>query len=95
MSTAEAEILAAGLQAYPTIFADLTTHAFTAEQDTDNSLELYDLKGALVRKIAIGTAKANQRYGYELRAEGLGKRLYLVRLTADTGTQTIKVIVEK
>ncbi len=83
------------LQAYPTAFTDRTTLGFAFEQSTDYSLELYDLKGALVKQVAAGAAEANQRYEHEVRAESLNKGLYLVRLSSGTKVQTVKVIVQK
>ncbi|MDX5438392.1 MAG: T9SS type A sorting domain-containing protein, partial [Pontibacter sp.] len=95
LATAAAEPAAQGLTAYPTAFSDRATLSFSTETGTDYILELYDLKGALVRKLATGTAKAGQRLEHELQAEGLQKGLYLVRLTTGTETQTVKVVVQK
>ena len=47
---------AQGLRAYPTAFSDRTILAFATGGDTGYTLELYDLKGALVQSIAAGTA---------------------------------------
>jgi uncharacterized delta-60 repeat protein len=84
-----------GLQAYPTAFSDRTTLAFAAERETAYSLELYDLKGALVKRIAVGTAESGRRYEHEVRAADLGKGMYLARLTTDGAVQTVKIIVNR
>lgn len=86
---------AQGLMAYPTAFSKRTTLGFTTEQDTDYSLELYDLKGALVRRIATGTAQAGQRYEHEVLAEGLSKGLYVARLAAGEKVETVKIVLER
>ncbi|MFD2247615.1 T9SS type A sorting domain-containing protein [Pontibacter ruber] len=82
-------------QAFPTVFSDRTTLAFTTDRRSDYTLELYDLKGALVRKVSAGTADAGKRYEQEIQAEGLERGLYLVRLTTDSKVQTVKLIVQK
>jgi uncharacterized delta-60 repeat protein len=89
-----AEATPPGLEAYPTAFSDRTTIAFATEQDTDYTLELYDLKGALVQEIKAGSAKGGQRYEQELRAGNLPKGLYLVRLSTADFVQTVKLVVQ-
>lgn len=81
--------------AYPTAFSERTTLAFTADQDTEYSLELYDLKGALVRRIANGKAQVGHRYEHEVSAEDLQKGLYVARLAAGKKVQTVKIVVER
>ncbi|PKV75946.1 outer membrane protein assembly factor BamB family protein [Pontibacter ramchanderi] len=84
-----------GLSAHPTAFSESTTLSFTLERDADYSLELYDLKGALVRKVAEGTARAGRRTEHELVAEGLPQGLYLIRLSTGSEVQTAKIIVQQ
>ncbi|MFD2247154.1 PQQ-binding-like beta-propeller repeat protein [Pontibacter ruber] len=84
-----------GLVAYPTAFSDRTILSFASEEDAEYTLELYDLKGALVKRIAAGSAQSGQRYEHELKAEGLGKGMYLVRLTSGSTLQTVKLVVQK
>jgi outer membrane protein assembly factor BamB len=91
----EAADAPAGLTAYPTVFDDRTTLSFDAEGSAAYNLELFDLKGSLVKRIAGGTAEAGQRYTYEVRAEGLDKGMYLARLTTGGSVQTVKIIVNR
>lgn len=86
---------AQGLTAHPTAFSERTSISFTLEHDSDYSLELYDLKGALIRKVAEGTTGAGLRTEHELVAEGLPKGLYLIRLSSGSKVQTTKIVVEK
>ena len=85
----------AGLEAYPTAFSDRTTVAFSTDEDTDYTLELYDLKGALVRQLADGAAETGKRYEHELQAKGIARGMYLVRLSTGSYVQTVRLIVEK
>jgi uncharacterized delta-60 repeat protein len=82
------------LIAYPTAFQQQTTIAFTPVQQTAYSLDLYDLKGGLVRQIATGDAENGRRYEHEVQATGLPKGLYFVRLTTDQGVNTVKIVVQ-
>ncbi|WP_162427231.1 SBBP repeat-containing protein [Pontibacter pudoricolor] len=83
------------LLAYPTAFSERTTLAFTSSEDAEYTLELYDLKGAMVRRIAAGSAQSGQRYEHELQADGLSKDMYLVRLTSGSTRRTVKLEVQK
>jgi uncharacterized delta-60 repeat protein len=84
-----------GLQAYPTAFSDRTTLAFTSGEDSDYTLELYDMKGALIKRIAAGSSQTGRQYQYELHAAELPKGMYLVRLTNGSTLQTVKLVVQK
>ncbi|GAB3528726.1 hypothetical protein GCM10027443_07080 [Pontibacter brevis] len=85
-----------GLEAYPTAFHDRTTIAFAVEQNaTPYTLDLYDLKGTLVQRIASGTAETERQYEHELLVRNLAKGLYLARLTTGSRVQTVKLVVQR
>jgi hypothetical protein len=86
---------AQGLKAYPTAFSDRTTLSFATDFDSDYALELYDLKGALVKRLAAGATEAGKQNLYELRADDLAKGLYLARLTIGDNVQTVKLVVQR
>ncbi|MFD2247153.1 T9SS type A sorting domain-containing protein [Pontibacter ruber] len=92
---AAAEPERGGLQAYPTAFSKRTTLSFTSGEDAEYTLELYDLKGALIKRIAAGSIQSGQRYEHELQADGLDKGMYLVRLTSGSTAQTVKLVVQQ
>lgn len=83
------------LQAYPTAFSGRTTLSFATASEAGYTLELYDLKGALVRSIAAGQTEAGKRYEHELSADGLSRGMYLVRLSTGDEVQAVKVVVER
>ena len=58
-------------------------------------LELYDLKGTLVQRIAAGVVETGRRYEHEVRAEGMANGVYLARLTTADKVQTVKLILER
>jgi myo-inositol-hexaphosphate 3-phosphohydrolase len=81
--------------AYPTAFSDHTTLVFTSSHETAYTLDLYDLKGALVKHIAAGNAEQGRQNKYELKAAGLSRGLYFARLITDQGVQTVKIILQR
>ncbi|TPE43260.1 SBBP repeat-containing protein [Pontibacter mangrovi] len=92
-------LLAAELEqqliAYPTAFQEHTTVAFTLKQQSGYTLDLYDLKGALIKRIAAGDAESGRLYEHSVQAAGLAKGFYFVRLMTDQGVQTVKILVQR
>lgn len=80
---------------YPNIFSESTTIAFTLVEEQDFLLEVYDLKGALVKKVYAGTAKANLLYEYELNARELADGIYIARLITDFKAYNLKMLLRK
>ncbi|MBB6611940.1 PQQ-binding-like beta-propeller repeat protein [Pontibacter sp. Tf4] len=80
---------------YPNTFTDKTTITFSTRQTGQYVLEVYDLRGKLVKRLGVGTAQAGQNYSFELDGTALPKGLYVARLVSDSGTQTIKMLLEK
>ncbi|MFD3003899.1 T9SS type A sorting domain-containing protein, partial [Pontibacter toksunensis] len=84
-----------GLAVYPTSVSGRATVSFTLEEAGDYALEVYDMRGALVKRIAAGAAEGGRRYEHTLSVEGMGKGLYLARLTTRNITQTAKMVVQR
>ena len=80
---------------YPNAFSDRTTIRFTFDQDQIFALEVYDVRGSLIRKVATGKAEAGQVYEYEVDALHLAEGIYFARLFTGTKAQTIKMILKK
>jgi hypothetical protein len=58
-------------------------------------VELYDLKGNLIRKLKTGHATAGELVNVELDGNGLKGGLYIARIVSANDTKTIKVILKK
>ncbi|WP_162055714.1 SBBP repeat-containing protein [Pontibacter pamirensis] len=86
---------APGLEVYPTAVSDRATLRFSLASSDDYTLELYDMKGALVKRIAAGAAEAGRNYEQEFSVEGVGNGLYIARLSTGTEVQTVKLVVER
>ncbi|MHA6246368.1 HYR domain-containing protein [Pontibacter sp. CAU 1760] len=80
---------------YPTAFAEKTTIAFRLKQEEPFMLEVYDMKGALVRKLASGTAEAEKLYEFELRGNGMPQGVYLVRLSTALQVRSLKAVLKR
>ncbi|MFD2247169.1 SBBP repeat-containing protein [Pontibacter ruber] len=82
------------LTVYPTAFSDRAITSFTLPFEEAYTLELYDLKGALVRHIASSRAEARQRQEHVIEATGLPGGIYLLRLSTASTSQAIKLLIK-
>ncbi|MFD3003979.1 T9SS type A sorting domain-containing protein [Pontibacter toksunensis] len=80
---------------YPTSVSGRATVSFTLEEAGDYALEVYDMRGALVKRIAAGAAEGGRRYEHTLSVEGMSRGLYLARLVTGENVQTVKLVVDR
>lgn len=80
---------------YPNAFADQTTIRFAFDTEQNFVLEVYDIRGALVKKVATGKAEAGKVYEYELDARNLAEGVYFAKLATGSKVQTIKMLLKK
>ncbi|PVY40763.1 putative secreted protein (Por secretion system target) [Pontibacter virosus] len=80
---------------YPNAFSDRTTIRFSFDKEEQFALEVYDVRGSLIKKVATGNADAGQVYEYELDARHLAEGVYFARLITGTNAQTVKMILKK
>ncbi len=80
------------LRAYPTPFTDKAVIEFRVAQDERFSMRLYDMRGALVRELKSGEAKAGVVNTVEVDGGGLPEGLYIARMVSDSGTKTVKLL---
>ncbi|SFF82415.1 Por secretion system C-terminal sorting domain-containing protein [Pontibacter chinhatensis] len=89
------EQLSASFLNYPNPYTDRTTITFSVEKDEQFALEVYDVKGARVRKTEEGVAEAGKVYEFEFSANSLPEGVYFARLTTSSGVKTIKMVLKK
>ncbi len=77
---------------YPNTFSERTTIAFVLETETAYALEVYDLRGVLVKKVGAGTAEAGKRYAYELDGRNMASGMFIARLITAAGVQQLRII---
>jgi hypothetical protein len=89
------ESLRGNLSSYPTPFTDKTTIAFSLDKAEAFVLEVFDMRGVLVKEIASGTADANKHYEYELGSTGMAEGLYIMRLTTTSSVHSLKTVLKR
>ncbi|WP_128397011.1 YDG domain-containing protein [Botryobacter ruber] len=80
---------------YPNTFSDRTTIVFSVDKEQTYLVEVYDVKGSLVKKVDMGVAEANKLYEFELDSRNMPEGIYFGRLTTTSGVQTIKMVLKK
>jgi len=83
------------LQAFPNPFSQKVTFDFTVEKTQPASLEIYDMKGVLVKKLFEGEARAGQHYQVEWDAALFKSGLFIGRLTSGNQSVSQKVILQR
>ncbi|GAB3196930.1 hypothetical protein GCM10027293_10330 [Pontibacter aydingkolensis] len=91
----EPEPLKVNFYSYPTAFSAKTTIAFSLEKEEEYVLEVFDMKGALVKKLASGNAEAKKLYKYELKSDGMAEGVYITRLTTTSSVRSIKAVLKR
>ncbi|MER2996816.1 T9SS type A sorting domain-containing protein [Pontibacter populi] len=69
--------------------------AFKLNTTGNYVVELYDLKGNLIRELKTGYANAGENISVELDGNGLKAGLYIARIISANDSRTIKVILKK
>ncbi|MHA6247794.1 T9SS type A sorting domain-containing protein, partial [Pontibacter sp. CAU 1760] len=80
---------------YPNPFNDRTTITFTAVAEESFALEVYDVKGALVKKVDQGTTEAGKTYAYEFTNRSMPEGVYFARLITTSGVKTLKMVLKR
>jgi len=90
----EVGLTATQLMTYPNPFTQSTTVALSLQQDTDYSLEVYDLKGQLVQRLQSGKGKVGAFIQASWEPKQAATGVYIIRLVTQTGVQHRRVVKE-
>ncbi len=90
-----AQLEKTALTAYPNPVSETVTIAFTLVQDGSYTLEIYDLKGALVKVVATGKAEANKPFQHQLDASNYTSGVYLIKLLTEGEVITNRIIIQR
>jgi hypothetical protein len=82
------------LTTYPNPFRHKTTIAFSFKQDEDYTLEVYDVKGILVKRLQAGKAKAGIMVEATWEPAKSAQGIYILRLMTPHGVQHMRVVQE-
>ncbi|MBW7465651.1 T9SS type A sorting domain-containing protein [Pontibacter aydingkolensis] len=80
------------LTAYPIPFAERTTLEFKAERSGKYEINLYDMKGTLIRQLKSGTAKEGEVTQIEVDGRSMADGMYLARMVSGSGAKTVKLL---
>ncbi|WP_240676012.1 Ig-like domain-containing protein [Botryobacter ruber] len=80
------------LSTYPVPFSDMATLEFTAEREGSFVINLYDMKGTLVKQLKTGTVKAGETTLLEVDGKTLPEGMYLARMVNGAGVKTVKLL---
>jgi hypothetical protein len=80
------------ITAYPVPFSNKATVEFKFEESKKYEVNLYDMKGTLIKQLKSGKAKAGELQQIEVDGQKLPEGMYLVRVVTSKGAQTIKLL---
>jgi len=81
------------LSVKPTLLEDETTVSLTLEEQTDLSINLYDLNGKVVRQIQQGNLPTGN-HQFTIQKDNLAAGMYIVNIQTAKGIATKKIIVQ-
>ncbi len=83
------------LMAYPNPFTSSTTVRFTTPYTESNaSLVLYDIRGAMIQVLYTGNTAANQKKEVKFNRQHLSPGVYFFRLTTSKEGKNVRVIIK-
>ncbi|TXK32792.1 T9SS type A sorting domain-containing protein [Pontibacter qinzhouensis] len=80
---------------YPNPVSGSAKVEFRLAKKSDFALEVFDLRGALVKRISSGKSEANQTVSQELNASNFAPGIYLVKLVTKHEVVARKIVVQK
>jgi hypothetical protein len=78
--------------AYPVPFSRKTTVEFKLAKSERYEINLYDMRGNLVKQLKSGKAKAGELQQVEVDGANLAEGMYLVRVVSSQGAKTVKLL---
>ncbi len=81
--------------AYPNPFVVSSRIEFTAAEDALVNVELFNVKGEFVKSIFSGNVRGHEKNQIQLDGSELAQGVYLCKLSTETETKFIKLILQK
>ncbi|UOQ82615.1 MULTISPECIES: T9SS type A sorting domain-containing protein [Hymenobacter] len=83
------------LNIYPNPFAHNASIGFTLAEAQRYSVQVYDVSGRMVLRVAEGMAEAGKAYNFQVVANEMPTGVYMVRLTTAKSVQNHRMIISK
>lgn len=80
------------ITAYPVPFRDKVKIEFKSERSGNYVINLYDIKGKLIKELKTGKGKAGQLQSIEVDGKNLPEGMYLIRVVDSAGSRTVKLL---
>lgn len=80
------------IAAYPVPFSERATVEFKIANSEKYDINLYDMKGTLVKQLKSGVGKAGEMQQIEVDRQKLPEGMYIVRVVTRDGAQTVKLL---
>jgi hypothetical protein len=81
--------------AFPNPFSDEVTVTFSMEDSGEVTLDIFDVKGTLVRRLYQGHAEANKEMSFQQGAGKMADGIYIVRLVSNQQVSHRKIILKR
>ncbi len=81
------------LEVHPNPFTKNAQVEFTLKESEEVSLELYDMRGTLIRQLFKGVTEGGKKNKYNLKADGLTPHVYTVHLITRKAFYVQKVVL--
>ncbi|WP_177204612.1 T9SS type A sorting domain-containing protein [Hymenobacter arizonensis] len=80
---------------YPNPFSYQASVEFTLGKSERYNLQVLDMSGRVVSKVATGVAEAGTAYRFQIEGRDLAEGVYMVRLITDKSIQTQRLVLKK
>jgi hypothetical protein len=80
---------------YPNPFSYQASVEFTLGKSERYNLQVLDMSGRVVNKVATGVAEAGRPYRFQIEGRDLAEGVYMVRLITDKSIQTQRLVLRK
>ncbi|KAA5548768.1 Ig-like domain-containing protein [Adhaeribacter rhizoryzae] len=89
-----ASVNTAQVSAYPNPAQSRTTIEFTLVQNEDYKIQIFDLKGNLIKTLQSGKAKANEAVKVTWEVGNLPKGIYNATVTTNSQVKTTRIVIQ-
>jgi hypothetical protein len=95
LTSGDGHAAASAISIYPNPFSHQASVEFTLAKAERYTLQVLDVNGRVVSKVAAGVAEAGAAYRFQVEGRDLAEGVYMVRLTTDKSVQTVRLVLKK
>ncbi len=95
LTSGDGSAAASAMGIYPNPFSYQASVEFTLAKAERYNLQVLDMSGRVVSKVATGLAEAGTVYRFQIEGRDLAEGVYMVRLITDKSIQTQRLVLKK